>query len=347
MLSDAVAEPEYEHWPYHMCVTHQMCYTMNQTCCLRGCPFLHEYHGSLLTGESLHRRFVQSRRCLQRLVAGQPFDMLALFDAHLAPRTCGPQEPWQHMYSSDFVEAILEDAQFLGMQERVTFLEDWKALLFPRGSIWAIPVEFCMPCLQRCMRKALQDLSAAVPTTQRMSVIFATAQRTMAFNRLRLNSTGRRPPKYPAAGSEISASRWLANTHLAELRASRIYRNQAFSVTSGMHFNYFLWQRIRHTMPAWRVFHIELLADLWPALELAHPDAEDYYTRCFHVEMTQSHAIYAEEDVEVRDPERVEQNACRRSWDLSHCLASVCTAARACVRQKKVMRSPGLQCACH
>lgn len=306
MLADSGSNQVDEHWPYHLCVTNQMCYTMTQTCCLRGCPFLHEYHGKLLTGEMLHRRFVQARRCIQRLVAGQPFDMLAYFDSNIAPGIRGPQEPWEHVYSSDFVAAIIEDAQYLGMQERVTFLEDWKALLFPRGGVWAVPPEFALPTLQSCLQNALHALTTAVHQTLKMSEFFASAQRAVGSNRLRMNSRGRRPLNYPAAGHEMSAGRWLANAHLGELRAARIYRNQAFSVTPGMHFNYFLWQRIRHTMPAWRVFHIELLADLWPSLLLPHADAEDYYTRFFHVDMVRQHGIYAQADSQVMDTEHVE-----------------------------------------
>jgi len=255
-------DPMAHAWPWTDRVTKMMCYAHRNTCALRDCMYLHEYRGQLCLGKDLHVQFIRMRRGIQRLVAGHLSSTVNALEIPAPPLL----EAWATQCSlldqCDFWQAILEDCQYIGMLERILYLDEWQKQLLSGESRWQPPANIQMPNVVRCVNELRSNIQRYKEDCIGMKDIFF---------QCRLKLSGIRSWPGHTIWDEVSgpiksmpASYWLARHHIACMRESRMFASNSSTITSGMHWDRRLFCRCRSGMPAWNTFHLGLLSVVWP-----------------------------------------------------------------------------------
>ena len=251
-------------WPWVDRVTRMMCYAHRDTCTLRDCEYLHEYHGHLCTGSHLHLQFIRTRRAMQRRIAGcwrsqvrayepEPPDTLSMFpDQSVLLDRC------------DMWRAILEDCQYLGMTERLMYLDDWTHTLTMMGEDRWKPLEHLpMTHVLECVRAWETNVAQYRSDILDMHGLFLQFRNGLSLQRS-TGHAGMFRTNLPPVMASMPVSYWLARHHHSQLRESRLFPNLQYTVTNGQHFHYSLWLKARATMLIWPPFHFILLDRMWP-----------------------------------------------------------------------------------
>lgn len=270
-------EPMMHAWPWTDRITKMMCYTHRNTCALRDCDYLHEYHGQLCTGRSLHFQFIRTRRSIQRRVAGLLGPQVRAAELP----ACSPFEmypnPSELLDRCDFWKAILEDCQYIGMQERLLYLNEWEKTLLSGDNRWDPPDALPMTEVVRCATALKSNIAHYRADCVELKAIFNKCRLQLSSMRCAADSDLMHRENMPELLQRMPASYWLARHHIASMRESRLFASVKYTITNGMHFNWTLFEMLRAGMPPWITFHLVLLARLWPKARIAaHPTRERF-----------------------------------------------------------------------
>lgn len=206
----------------------------------------------------MQRRIAGVWRSQVRAYEPDPPDTLSMFpDQSLLLDRC------------DLWRAILEDCQYLGMTERLMYLDDWTTTLVKMSDDRWKPLEgMPMPHVIECVLAWKINIAHYRADVLDMHELFRKTRYGLSFKRSS-GHAGMFRDNLPPVLASMPVSYWLGRYHLAQLRESRLFPNLRYTITNGQHFNYALWLKARACMLIWAPFHYILMDRLWPHVRRA------------------------------------------------------------------------------